>query len=1012
MNTIRTIAGLCFVLFTSGTASAIADAPPTTAPALGIDFSCVGFAGDGSAPPTVPAVLMVHPTGGDDTVLLQGALDRAASLPVQANGFRGAVLLAPGTFHIEGQLQMAATGVVLRGAENHGTTLLATGHSRRTLIEMGDPPFPPYPPAPPSHPPTAAMSPVRVVGDIVPAGSRSFTLESTSGFNVGDSITLTRPSPAEWIAALGMKGLPGTFAAIRIDWTPGSRNLIWDRTITAIDGDHHEITLDAPITTALESRYGGGTVALTAATPVRIGVEELLLDSAFDKGNACDEEHAWIAVAVHTVKDGWVRNVTARHFAGSAVRVGPHARRITVDGCASEEPISEPGGYRRQSFLVEGQQVLVERCTAEMGMNDFAVGLCAAGPNVFFDCSATRALGASGSFESWASGVLYENVRIDGAGIRLTKDMTRAQGGGWTAVNSVVSNCRAKEFQMQGPEGAPNILIESGKPLYVPNTAKAPDVMPAGPAPTEFVLAGQATEPSTAPAVPGLEIVNGHFVIGKRALWGGAVNDAWWKGEANPAVALNEGVDITRFVPGRDGPGLTENLPALAARMEAEGTPFYQSGPGLWYDRRRDEHSVNRREDGNVWAPFCELPWARSGQYAAGLGEGSNVAAWDGLSRYDLTRYNTWYFDRTRTFVELCHQHGIVMFHSFYNTHNLLEWGAHWIDSPWRPANNINQTGLMEPPPLEPGYQKTEPSVRVHYANQFYNVDDPRRRKLHHDYIFHVLNQIGDSPNVVFGVAYQFPGPLAFQEFFLDTLAEWEQQSGHHVRIELATSKDITDAILADPVRSKQISVVDLRYWQYRPDGSLWAPPGGTNHAFREMIGKAFGGTNDFPPATTPQQLYRQVREYHDRFPDKAIVAWNGGVGPAPILFAGGAECLNRNPTGGHGQRNSDLIPFDAMVQKQLGSTLMNLLPRDGVVANATTTWCLSDQATHTVVVYSLDGKEITFAQALEGHYSARWLNPRTGVSQAIAEPLTPKQQMSIPKPTAEPWILLMETAP
>jgi hypothetical protein len=85
-------------------------------------------------------------------------------------------------------------------------------------------------------------------------------------------------------------------------------------------------------------------------------------------------------------------------------------------------------------------------------------------------------------------------------------------------------------------------------------------------------------------------------------------------------------------MPGRTGPGLTEDLAALAARMVAEGTPFYQSIPGLWYDRRRDEHSTFARTDANVWAPFYEMPWARSA-------EGT---AWDGLSKFDLAAFNPW----------------------------------------------------------------------------------------------------------------------------------------------------------------------------------------------------------------------------------------------------------------------------------------------------------------------------------------------------------------------------------
>ena len=102
-----------------------------------------------------------------------------------------------------------------------------------------------------------------------------------------------------------------------------------------------------------------------------------------------------------------------------------------------------------------------------------------AGPNVFYDCSATAALGDSGSFESWASGVLYEDVRIDGAGLRLSYDMTRSQGGGWTAANSIADNCQARDFDIRGPDthpiflSTPRIRFTSGiaRPILRPSRA-------------------------------------------------------------------------------------------------------------------------------------------------------------------------------------------------------------------------------------------------------------------------------------------------------------------------------------------------------------------------------------------------------------------------------------------------------------------------------------------------------------------------------------------------------------
>ena len=959
-----------------------------------IDFSFAGYGGIRPIP-SVPAVVSVRPGGGDDAALLQAAIDHVASLPERGDGFRGAVQLSAGRFRVAGQLHMRASGVVLRGSAdaNNATIIVATGLSRRTLIEIGKDTAP------------VLDTAVRVTDETVPAGSRTFTLESVATFSTGDRVVVTRPSTSEWISAIGMNSAKGAFADQRLHWQPGSRDLVWDRVVAATDPARKQITLDAPITTALEKRFGGATAARVVSNEPahHIGLEHLTLDSEFDPSNALDEEHSWIAVAADNVEDAWVRSVVARHFAGSAVRVGQRARRVTVEDCRSEQPVSEPGGYRRQSFLVEGQQVLVRRCASEAGMNDFAVGFCAGGPNVFLDCTATGALGPSGSFESWASGVLYERVRIDGSGLRLAYDMSRAQGGGWTAANSVIWNCEAKEIEARGPEGAPNLVVPSQQPLYEAQLASriGAQSVTTTPVPDEraakmpvFRLKKVASSLSKTVAVTHpFKIMNGRFVIDGRILWGGTVYTAWWKGQSSPAIAPKSGISLTRFVPGRVGPGLTEDLPKLAARMVAEGMPFFQGWPGLWYDRRRDEHTIIPRPDANVWAPFYEMPWARSGQ----------GTAWDGLSRYDLTRFNPWYFARTREFAQLSEQNGLIYYHNLYNTHNLLETAAHWADFPWRPANNINETGLPEPPPLEA-------RNTIHVANQFYDASDPRRRALHRAYILHNLDQLGDSPNVIFGLGFQFSGPLAFQQFFLDTVAEWEKAKGREVRVALTTSKDITDAILADPVRARHVAVIDMRYWQYRPDGSLWAPPGGRNRAFREMITEDFGQPGDNPPPTSAEQIYRQVREYRDRFPDKALVAWYSGVGPIPVLMAGGAQALMRNPAAGQSQAaGPDRTIIEGFVREHLASVLMKMSPRDGVLEDAVHTWCLADARSEVVLVYSLAGPTMKLAQALpQKDFNGMWFDPRNGTTRPLVAPALWNKGTIIQKPSEGDWLLLL----
>ena len=81
--------------------------------------------------------------------------------------------------------------------------------------------------------------------------------------------------------------------------------------------------------------------------------------------------------------------------------------------------------------------------------------------------------------------------------------------------------------------------------------------------------------------------------------------------------------------------------------------------------------------------------------------------AWDGLPKYDLTKYNDWYFGRLREFAALCDSKGAILFHNCYMQHVLLETNAPYVDFPWRPANCIQDTGLPD---------------RLPAANAFYDV--------------------------------------------------------------------------------------------------------------------------------------------------------------------------------------------------------------------------------------------------------------------------------------------------
>jgi hypothetical protein len=935
------------------------------------DFSHCGYQGGGEAIPDVPVRVVVPAARGDSTPRIQAAIDYVSRLPADEQGVRGAVLLLAGRHEVAGGLRIATGGVVLRGQGQDRTTLAATGTDRRTLIRIAGQ-------GEPERNPKAVYS---VADGYVPVGASRFRLNSTAGLRVGATVAVERPSPAAWITAIGMDRFPPRDEGSWLNWQPGKMNLSWDRVVIRIDGD--AITLDAPLTTSLDAALGGGTVC-PYAWPGRIrqvGVENLRCESAFDRSNPRDEEHSWMAITLEAAQDAWVRQVAFYHFAGSAVSVLESCKKVTVEDCVSREPVSEVGGYRRHTFTTSGQLTLFQRCRSEQGRHDFAVGYLAAGPNAFVECEAVDAHGFSGPIGSWASGVLYDNVTIDGGGLTLGNRETDGQGVGWAAANCVLWQCTAPVVTCRQPPGAHNwaagcwgqfvgdgdwqSLNQFVKPtsLYqaqlterkggkadlarqrraIPtDPGKAPSIDEAAPDLIRRLARKEAG------AVKRLAVRNGWLVCDEKLLVGGRTVPAWWRGQVLPARAGEYGVGVTRFVPGRIGPGYTDDLEQLTASLLAGGQAALEHHWGLWYDRRRDDHQMVRRMDGDVWPPFYEQPWARSGQ----------GTAWDGLSRYDLTKFNPWYFGRLQHFAGLCDRNGLALIHQAYFQHNVLEAGAHWADFPWRPANCLQETGFPEPPP----YANKK---RVFMAEAFYDTRHPVRRELHRAYIRHCLDTLSDYNNVLYLTGEEYTGPLEFVQFWIDTVAEWQKEKGRKVLLGLSCTKDVQDAILADKTRAARIGVIDLRYWWYTANGSLYAPRGGQNLSPRQQL-RAWTGSR----SRSDEQTARQVREYRNRYPDKAILCSFDKANSWAVLAAGGS-----------------MPDLPQLKDDRLLTALPRMKPFEPATRLGAGQWALAEPGRH-YLVYSASGGKIRLdLSAAEGTYQAQWLDPRTGkVGEVAAE--------------------------
>lgn len=867
-----------------------------------LDFSYCGYESSDKAIPDVPNVIYVPLQEGDASLQIQRAIDYVSSLKPDKQGFRGAVLLEKGTYQLNNSLWVRASGVVLRGADKQGTILLKQGVDRGPVIRIE------------GQDNRVTNGSYDLKMDYLPVNERVLELTSVDGLKVGDRIDITRPSTKEWIASIGCDIFGGGLS--NLGWKPGDTNITWDRTITAINGN--DISIDAPLTVALDAKYGGAKITgyTWSGRISQCGIEHLTLISDYNPAYPKDEDHAWTGISVENAENCWVRQVDFKHFSGNAVILQPTTSKITVEDCIATEPVSEIGGFRRIVFYTLGQQNLFQRCYSKEGINDFAAGYCAPGPNAFVQCETNNSLGFSGAISSWACGLLFDVVNIDGHNLTFKNLGQDKQGAGWGTANSMFWQCTASELECFSPakdaknraygcwgqfsgdgqwaesnnhvqprslfyaqlanrlqrdvsaqgrilpkntdassspsaEDAARMMKEAYLPLvtmrmWIDSAQFTPSVS------TDKVLSIASVKPMMKVRIapdPVISIVDGRLLKNGALITGDRFEVPWWNGNLRPSY-INKVAkpDITRYVPGREGTGFTDRIDSVVAFMKNRNIEVLDHNYGLWYDRRRDGHERVRERDGDVWAPFYEQPFARSG-------EGT---AWDGLSKYDLNHFDGWYWYRLKQFADKASHQGMLLYHENFFQHNIIEAGAHWVDCPWRSANNINDLGFPEP-------VNFTGDKRIFRAGMFYDISVPVRREYYRKYIRQCLNNFEGNDNVVQLISAEFTGPLKFVQFWLDVIGEWEKETGKKATVALSTTKDVQDSILADPERAKLVDIIDIRYWHYKDNGKLYAPLGGQNlaprqHARLTPVGKV-----------TFEDAYRAVSEYRTKYSDKAV---------------------------------------------------------------------------------------------------------------------------------------------
>lgn len=440
------------------------------------DFSNCGYRGGTEPLPNVTALIpqarwvYVNPGAGDDTALIQAAINSVQAFTPDANGWRGVVFLNAGEYQLSTTINLTASGIVLKGAGDSpttGTRLRATDQRNYQLINASGS----------GGTTTVANTTHNLTQKLVPAGARTFQVDSTAGFSVGQTVRVRRPHTAEWIADMDMDQLGPDSAGGEpgdVPWNPTFNGLLFDRVITRIEGNW--ITVDAPLPQTFELKYGGGQIYryTWSGRIQQVGVEDIYGFS--DYASATDELHAWTFIRMGSLQHAWVRNITAQYFALNAVLLNGNAKWVTVADSQCLDPISEITGGRRYSFSNEGAQLtLVVNCYARGGRHDYVIGAAVPGPNAFvLSSTGNTTYSDTGPHHRWSVGGLFDCLKVLQE-INVQNRGNSGTGHGWAGGYQAVWNCEAQRFRVRNPPTARNWLVGSIGPISASTTPVGAD---------------------------------------------------------------------------------------------------------------------------------------------------------------------------------------------------------------------------------------------------------------------------------------------------------------------------------------------------------------------------------------------------------------------------------------------------------------------------------------------------------------------------------------------------------
>lgn len=428
------------------------------------DFSHAGYRGGGVPLPNVPVKITLDPEDGDDTVRLQQALDDVGEMEKDENGFRGAVKLNPGEYHISnrlaGNIQIRNSGVVLRGSGDGSdpetnTIIHASKEMSGRVLQVGKGNLDLWQ--------RSSSEPLTIITtEFVPVGSRTFEVQDASDFEVGDNIIIRHNPTSAWLEAVDY-GATDT----EPPWTPVRElDILYNRNITAISGN--TIQIDVPVYNHLERSLSLSVMFRFDRSNIitESGVEDLRL--VIETESPTSETHADHAFYFDGVENGWARGVTVMHFSYTGIGT-TNATFITVKDSRALEPHSEIRAPRRYNFNVRhrSNNILFDNVESSESRHDFIVdGTASASGVVFTNSKGVNSRGPTEGHRLWSTGILFDKLTFENTitNFVILGHYNRGSGGsghGWASAHSVAWNIdapRARIF-IEKPPTAQNYGI-------------------------------------------------------------------------------------------------------------------------------------------------------------------------------------------------------------------------------------------------------------------------------------------------------------------------------------------------------------------------------------------------------------------------------------------------------------------------------------------------------------------------------------------------------------------------